>query len=473
MSEHAQSSPAAKRPDYEDEILRLIDSTKSPKALRDELHTYHANDIAETFTRLSPDLRSKAFKMLDAQMLADIMEYLDEDEQIQFLKDINIRKTISILNEMEPQDAANLLREMPRTRREIIVELLDSQMRNNLRRIYAYENDEIGSQMTTDFISIPRTVSIKQAMKTMIEQTRETDTDNLSILYVIDESGQYYGAIRIEDLLAARADSNLEDIIEVNFPFVYGSEPISAIIDDLNDYAEDSIPVLNNSNVLEGIITKQDLLQVFESEMGEDYAKLAGLGAEEDLEETLFESLKKRTPWLLMLLVLSLGVSSVVSLFEGVVAKLTIAVVFQSLVLDMAGNVGTQSLAVSIRVLADSGLTWKQKLFLVGKETRTGFVNGLILGGGSAALLGLYIHFACHYAWGPAYAIALCIGVAMMVSMVISSLTGTVIPIAFKSFGIDPAAASGPLITTMNDLIGVTTYYSMVWIFLIQMMHIA
>lgn len=460
------------RPDYEDEIYHLITSTVSPKAMRDALHGYHANDIAESFTRLSDEQRSKAFKMLDAQTLAEIMGYLDEEEQLKYLDSINIRKTISILNEMEPQDAAELLRQMSHTKREVIIELLDGTMRKNLMRIYKYTSEEIGSQMTTDYIRLHRSDTIKEAMRSVAQQTREEDINNLSILYVKDENGQYYGAIRIDDLLGARADTSLEDIIEVNFPFVYGSELISVIMDDLNEYAEDSIPVLDSSNHIEGVITKQDLLEVFDREMGEDYARLAGLASEEDLEETLFESLKKRTPWLLMLLFLSLVVSTVVSLFEGVVARLTIAVVFQSLVLDMAGNVGTQSLAVSIRVLADSDLQWKDKLWLVTKEIRTGFVNGLILGLGSAALLGLYIHYFCQYDWVAAYAIALCIGSAMMVSMVISSLTGTVIPIAFKSMKMDPAAASGPLITTINDLIGVTTYYSMVWIFLIQLLHL-
>jgi magnesium transporter len=159
-------------------------------------------------------------------------------------------------------------------------------------------------------------------------------------------------------------------------------------------------------------------------------------------------------------------------MFEGVVAKLSVAVVFQSLVLDMAGNVGTQSLAVSIRVLADPDLTIKERMFLIFKETRTGFANGLVIGSGSALVLGIFVHYAFGYSWINAYAIALCVGLAMLVSMVISSLSGTAIPALFQRLGIDPAAASGPLITTLNDLIGVTTYYSLVWVLLIQMLKL-
>lgn len=474
MSENERVTTAkpAVRPDYDVEIVQLMDQNLSPKALHYKLEEFHASDIADAFSHLDDTRKEKLFRLLDVERLAEVIPYLEEDEQADYLSAINIRKAIAILSKMEPQDAGVVLRNMNRTRRDVIFELLNPELRSKLARIAAYGEDEIGSKMSTDFIKIRKNSDVKAAMRSLRDQARISNTDNLSILYVVDENNVYYGAIHIQDLFAAGADTPLEDIIEVNFPIVYASETIDSIMDDLKDYEEDSIPILNNDNQIEGIITRQDLLELAEKENSEDYAKLAGLSAEEDLEETLFESLKKRTPWLLLLLALSLGVSAVISMFESVVAALTIAVVFQSLILDMAGNVGTQSLAVSIRVLADPDLKRKQKLFLVWKEMRTGFVNGVIIGAGSALVLGIFIHLSAGYGWMESYAISGCIAVAMIVSMVISSFTGTAVPILFQHFGIDPAAASGPLITTLNDLIGATTYYSMVWIFLIQMLHI-
>lgn len=460
------------RPDYSHQILELVLQPLSPKAIREQLSDFHASDIAEAFSKMEPEARDKLFKMLDVDRLADVIPYLDEDEQVEYLNTINIKKALAILPKMELQDAGQILKKLSRTRRDVIFELLDSDIRKKLSRIYAYADDEIGSEMSTDFIEITRGSDIKSTMRSLRDQARATDTDNLSILYVVDENDLYYGAIRIQDLFAARADSNLEDIIEVNFPFVYANETIDSIVEDLKDYAEDSIPVLNNENTIIGIITRQHLLEVVDHEMSEDYAKLAGLSAEEDLEETLFQSMAKRTPWLLMLLFLSLGVSAVISLFEGVVSRLTVAVIFQSLILDMSGNVGTQSLGVSIRVLADPDITRKQKLFLIGKEMRTGMANGAIIGCGSILVLAPFIHFSQGYDWIQAGAIALCIAIAMLVSVTISSFTGTAIPVLFQSMKKDPAAASGPLITTLNDLIGATTYYSMIWVFLIQMLHI-
>jgi len=168
---------------------------------------------------------------------------------------------------------------------------------------------------------------------------------------------------------------------------------------------------------------------------------------------------------------LGLVVSSVVGMYEQVVAKLTIIMAFQSMILDMSGNVGTQSLAVTIRVLMDEKLTAKEKAGLVFKEMRVGFLNGAVLGVLALGTVGVYIMLFKHMAALSAFAISGCIGISLLVAMVISSLVGTVVPIFFKKIGVDPAVASGPLITTITDLVGVVTYYSLAWIMLIHVLH--
>ena len=195
----------------------------------------------------------------------------------------------------------------------------------------------------------------------------------------------------LKDLITARQDTRLEDLIVTSYPYVYGHELIDDCIEKLKDYSENSIPILDNDNKLLGVITSQSIVDLVDDEMGEDYAMFAGLTAEEDLKEPLKESMKKRLPWLLVLLALGTVVSSVVGVFEQVVSQLTIIMAFQSLILDMAGNVGTQSLAVTIRVLMDESLTGKQKFQLVLKEMKIGFSNGMILGTISFALVGLYL----------------------------------------------------------------------------------
>ena len=179
--------------------------------------------------------------------------------------------------------------------------------------------------------------------------------------------------------------------------------------------------------------------------------------------------MKKRMPWLVLLLGLGLVVSSVVGIFEAIVAQVAIVMCFQSLILDMAGNVGTQSLAVTIRVLMDENISGKQKLQFVLKEMRVGGANGFLLGTLTFVCVGFYLHFAKGLDYGYSFTVAGCVGLALFLAMIISSLIGTIIPMFFHKIKVDPAVASGPLITTVNDLVAVVTYYGLVGVLLIGM----
>lgn len=386
------------------------------------------------------------------------------------LRDKNLQEAAKVLSLMEVDDAVDVLDEVDDATKKQVVDMLPEDAGNDIRMILSYEEDEMGSRMTTNYIAIRRGIDIRQAMRELVSQAGEND--NIGTVYVLDESDKYYGAIDLKDLIVARENDTLESIINTTYPFVTDHEKIEDCIDELVDYAEDSIPVLSETKELLGVITAQDVVEAVDDEMGEDYAKLAGLTDEEDLRETTKESMKKRLPWLIILLFLGMGVSSVVGAFEAVVAVLPIVMCFQSLILDMAGNVGTQSLAVTIRVLMDENLTGKQKLHLVWKEMKVGFVNGLLLGSLAFVFIGIYIACFKHNAWLQAFLISGCVGVSLMVAMVISSLVGTLIPIFFHKIKIDPAVASGPLITTVNDLVAVVTYYGLAWLFLIQIMQI-
>lgn len=191
--------------------------------------------------------------------------------------------------------------------------------------------------------------------------------------------GYFAGAIDLKDLIRARENTHLEDLVLKSYPYVTDHEKIDDCMDRILDYAEDSIPVLSEDKKILGVITSEDLIEMVDNEMGEDYAKLAGLTAEEDLKEPTLQSMKKRLPWLIILLFLGMGVSSVVGLFENVVAVLPVVICFQSLVLIWQ-EMGTQSLAVTIRVLMDENLTGKQKFQAVVKEVKTGSLNGALFG---------------------------------------------------------------------------------------------
>ena len=456
------------RPDYEAQIIQAVRTNTIPRRLAGELDNYHASDIADAFFKLTLPEREKLYRLLDADTLSEILEYLDDDEQTQFINELTLRKAASVLNELEPDKAGDLIESLVDEKQSLLMELLDSDQRADIALIDSYSDERIGSKMTTNFIEVPRESTVKQAMDLLVRQA--ADNDNISTIYASDSARIYAGAIDLKDLITSPNERPISEILISSYPYVYGTDEVDKVIDDLKEYNEDSIPVLGADNRILGVITSGSLLDTLDEEMGEDFARFAGLMAEEDLEEDLFTSMKKRLPWLVFLLGLGLVVSYVVSLFEGVVAKIPFIIAFQSLILSMSGNVGTQSLGVTIRVLMDEGLTKKEKHHLVGKECRIGFTNGLILGLFAFVGLGLYIQLTRHLGWHVSLIVAGCIGFALLAAMTVSSFTGTAIPIFFKKVGVDPAVASGPLITTVNDLIAVIIYYSLIWLILIEML---
>lgn len=457
--------------DYRAEILGIVRSNASPGIMRNKLEDYHENDLADVFPDLSVAERRKLCRILNLDMLADIFEYIDEKQAAEYLDEMDVRKAAAIFSRMETDAVVDVLRMIPKEKRALLLELMDDEARKDMAVIAAFDDEEIGSRMTTNYIEIRENLTVKQAMTELVSQAAKND--NISTIFMVTADHTFYGAMDLKDLITARQDTRLEDLIVTSYPYVYGHELIDDCIEKLKDYSENSIPILDNDNKLLGVITSQSIVDLVDDEMGEDYAMFAGLTAEEDLKEPLKESMKKRLPWLLVLLALGTVVSSVVGVFEQVVSQLTIIMCFQSLILDMAGNVGTQSLAVTIRVLMDESLTGKQKVELVFKEMRIAFSNGAILGILSFLVLGLYIALFKGKTWTFAYAVSGCIGLSLMVAMVISGAVGTLIPLFFKKINIDPAVASGPLITTINDLVAVVAYYGLCGILLIGVLHLA
>ena len=456
---------------YAKEILDIIKSNVSPAVLSKRLQDFHENDLAEVLPELSSAERSKLYRIFDLDTLSDILEYTDEETAVTYLEEMNLKKAAAILSRIETNVLSDILQHFDKEKRRLLIELLDDDVRHDVEMINTFDDEEIGSRMTTNCIIINNHLSVKGAMSALVSQAAQND--NISTIFVVNDNQEFYGAIDLKDLIIARQDHPLDELVVTSYPYVYGTALIDDCIEDLKDYSEDSIPVLDNDNRLIGVITSANIVDLVDDEMGEDYAKFAGLTAEEDLQEPLKESMKKRMPWLVILLGLGMIVPSVVGIFEKVVTNLPIIMCFQSLILDMAGNVGTQSLAVTIRVLMDESLTGRQKLELVFKEMRIGLCNGGLLGLMSFVLIGLYIWLFKGKTLVFAYAVSACIGCSLLLAMLISSAVGTCIPLFFKKIHIDPAVASGPLITTINDLVAVISYYGMCWIFLIEILHLA
>ena len=463
------NSEIPERPDYEKELEAIIKSNLSDDEIREKLSDYHENDIADVLEDLTEEERQKLYRILGVESVSEIFAYL-EDEVGKYINELDSEKAADIIESMDADDAVDILDELEDDKSDEIKKLMDEDARQDIDLILSYDDDQIGSRMTTNFIAVKKNSTVRQAMKSLINQAAEND--NISTIYVVNDDDTFYGAVDLKDLIIARDYQDFETLISTSYPYVYAEEKTGECIEELKDYSEDSIPVLSNDNKILGVITAQDLVEAVDEEMGDDYAKLAGLTAEEDLNEPFKDSVKKRLPWLLLLLVLGLVVSSVVSIFEGVVQQITLGVAFQSLILDMAGNVGTQSLAVTIRVIMDEALSKKDERKLIFKEMRVGFTNGMILGVLAFVAIGVYILVFKGKSVPFSFSVSGCIGISLLFAMVVSSLVGTVVPLFFKKINIDPAVASGPLITTVNDLVAVVSYYGIVWILLINILQL-
>lgn len=375
---------------YVEELIEIIRAGLSREDLVDWLFDYHDNDIADALELLTPEERKRLYSALGAERVAEIFVYLDDGDV--YLKELSLKQQAKVISEMDSDDAVDILEEVDDDTKCKILGMLDKEASEDVQLLLSYDEDEIGSYMTTNFILIHNDLTVREAMRELVKQAGEND--NISTIYVVDRAEQYYGAIEPQDLIIAREHTELEDLISRSYPYVVDHEKISECIEKIKDYAEDSIPVLLEDRSIGGIITTQDIVEIVDDEMGGDYAKLAGLTAEEDLNETTRESIRKRLPWLVILTVMAL-------------------------------------------------------LFL-----------------------GDYIHLFKGFSLGYSMMISACVGVSLVGAMVVSSLVGTLTPIFFKKVGVDPAVASGPLITTINDLVAIVVYYGLVAVVLIDIIHL-
>ena len=458
MSENLKENQVVTKEElsYTEQIVDLIKQNHDKNELSLLLSDYHVNDIADALVLLEDSEREKVYSALSDEQLSDIFAHIENPSEI--IEDMPDEKVADIIEEMASDDAIDLLEELDEEKQKEILELLDDETARDVELITAYEEDCVGSIMTNDFVVIKNTFNIKEAMNSLISQAE--NCENITIIYVTDEKNNYYGAIELKDLFIARADLPLENIIATSYPCFSADLKIADVIEKIKDYSEESLPVVDKNNKLIGALTGSNVVEAVQSEMEEDYAKLAGLSESASENSGVFKNLAIRLPWLIILLGLGMLVSSMIATFDHVIALLPLLAFFQPMILGMSGNAGTQALGVTIRNLSQSNekSSWKK----VWRETAISFINGLFLAVISFILLGLYITFFKDMPMDRAFTLSFCIGFALAVSMTVSGFCGSAVPIVFKKLGIDPSAASGPLITTASDLVSALTYYGLV-----------
>ncbi len=450
-----------------DQILNII-LEGSPKHLQDDLNDFHPSDIAEVFEMLDDEQQAFVLNYLNPHVLSEIFEHLDEDDAADYIKRLETQKGIFILEDMNPDDAADILGEMSDRDVQDYLEGMSEDTREALSSLALHKEDTAGAIMTTDYIELKKGIDVKDAMKELI--TNAKTTEGIQRLFVVDDYNFLEGVIDLRKLVQARSPKTIDELMHTDVITVKVTDRAESAARMMQNYGVYLLPVVNEQNQLQGVITMDDAADILDEATDEDYARFATISSEADVNLSVWRSALHRLPWLTLLLFMGLIISSIISRFENKIEKITVLMFFQPLILDMAGNTGTQSLAVTVRALSkDYFKDRKTRVSHVLKELRVGIFNGLAIGVVSFFTTFLFLSvMGINLNYGTPITIAATVGSSAAIALSFAAAFGAFFPLFLFHIKIDPAVASGPFITTLNDIIGLVIYFGIATVFLLQ-----
>lgn len=450
---------------HEEEILALVrDENLETSVFHDQIMEYHPFDIARVFEELDKEERMKFYVALSPSEIAPIFEHLDHEKIPTYFSELSIKYCVKILEYMEIDETVDILRNFSDEKlRASYISLIKPEIAKEIKGLLSYDDEVTGSIMSTSYIELRQDMLVKDAMKHMIHQAREIDYINT--MFVIDKKERLVGVLSLKELIVATKEESIADIMTEKIISIEASEPKEDAAELFSDYDLDALPVVDSENRLLGIVTSDDIIDVIEEEAVEDYAKFAGIidGEIQYGKEAVFKSVRKRIPWLVILLGIGIIASIIIGQFEETLAAIPILAMFLPMMLDMAGNVGTQSLAVTIRLLTDDDFLNRKNIrrhFM--RELSIGLINGFIIATLAFIITTILLSIrGGAFLDGESLRTGLVIGVSMFASITTANLAGSLVPLAIFAFKIDPAVASGPFITTLNDIMALTIYFTM------------
>ena len=425
----------------------LKESKKQIKAYLDHIHGY---DLAQSFLELSDDEKEKLYTVISNEKLADLVTYLDADIGAQIFAEFDLIKQKHLIDYMDPDDAADIILELEEEDQEALIQTLDKE--SDVLSLIQYNEDQTGSAMTNLVVKLDISMDVKKATKRVIQEAPEVET--ISTLFVVDENDKFIGIVDLKKLLKAKTPLTVKDIYEEH-PYAFDKDPIIETISKIRNYAIYEMPVVDDEVHLLGIVTLDDALDIYEEEAKEDFEMLAALP--ETIESGVIKTALHRIPWLLMLLAISIPISLVTSLFEEIIAAVAILVIFQPLISGSAGNVATQTLAVTLRMLSKNEEGIKKNSY---REIITGMINGLIIGVLAFVITLVFTTMSSSLMTNP-LSIAFVVGLSLWLTVLIAPIIAVSIPLVLKLFKIDPAVASGPFITTLIDISAISLYFGL------------
>lgn len=428
-------------------LQEMLNNKEKLSAYLEEVHGY---DLAQEFITLSDDNKSTLYNLLDYDQLAELVSYLDAEEAADILSQFDLNKQKILLESMEPDDAVDIIQELESEEQDALIQVLDES--SDVLTLIEYDEEETGSLMTSQVLTIEEGLDVKVATKKVIKEAPEVESINK--LFIVDESHVFKGVVALKDLLKAKSPLTINDLIKP-YPSVVDKDSIQITIQKINQYNIYEMPVTNSDGILLGMVTLDDALEAYEEEAQEDFERLAALP--ETVEGSAIKIAFHRFPWLLMLLFVSIPVSLLAHVFNDIITAVAVIVIFQPMISGAAGNVATQTLAATLRTFASNdGAYIKNGI----KEIITGLFNGILIG--ALAFVITYGFSSIQTAINvEPIKMASVVSIAMIITVVLAPLIAMLIPSILKTLKIDPAVASGPMITTVLDMTTVFVYFGL------------
>ena len=430
--------------------IKILIAEESNIKLRIKLKDIHYADIAELVNELNPDQGTYLIKLLDSEKTADILPELDEYQREAVLENLSAKEIAEEVEILDTDDAADIIAELPEERQEkVMSEITDSSHIDDIRELLTYDENSAGGLMAKELVKVQENLSVLKCLNTIKSQAEEIT--RIHSVYVVDSSNRLKGRLSLKDLLTANSQDKVKDIYIPKVDFVTVDQDGEEVAKIMSKYDLEAIPVINKKRELVGRITIDDILDLIKEEAEKDYQLAAGIASDVEADDTIFELSRALLPWLFLGLMGGLGSVFILQKFEVIMVRPDLRSLFfyTPLIAAMAGNVGVQSSAIIVQGLANNNLKGSLLSRLI-KEIGLSLINGFVL----SILLIIFGQII-----NQDLKLSLTIALSMMSVIIVAALIGTFTPIVLNKKGIDPAIATGPFITTSNDIFGIFLFF--------------
>ena len=431
-----------------EKVEHLINS-KEENTILELFREFHYADIAEILDELNLKQATYIIKLLDSEKTSDILTELDDDTREKILENLSVKEIAEEIEELDTDDAADIIAELPEERQEgVIAQIEDEEHKADIQELLAYDEDTAGGLMAKELVSVNENWTVTQCVKEMRVQAE--NVTRVHSIYVIDDSEKLIGRLSLKDLLVANPRDHISSVYIPKVDFVNVNDDAEDVAKVMQKYDLEAIPVVDGNQKLLGRITIDDIVDVIKEEAEKDYQLAAGIIQDVEADDSILQLTRARLPWLFLGLIGGIGAAFIMGGFEEMLKSFKVLFYFTPLIAAMAGNVGVQSSAIIVQGLANDDVKGSINNRLI-KEMLLATLNGI--------LLAIFLFFFI-WIWKSEPLTALAISLSLIIVIIVAGIIGTFIPLFLDKRGIDPAIATGPFITTSNDIFGILIYFT-------------